>query len=97
MLAAPMIASTRVFSGLSDMELYACLLGLRSSPSSVHMSAVLEILRKPPNLECGLPGFEHYIHKQSIRVMAQFNTLKQLRQTMAVETVIGLIRVRKHL
>ena len=32
-----------------------------------------------------------------IGVMAQFCTLEQLRQTMAVQTFMRLIRVRKHL
>ena len=31
-----------------------------------------------------------------VRVMAQFSTLKQLRQTMAVQAVMRLICVRKH-
>ncbi len=31
------------------------------------------------------------------RMMARFSTLEQLRQTMPVQTVIRLIRVRKHL
>jgi len=35
----------------------------------------------PSKLECGLRGFEHHIHKHSMRMMARFGTLNQLRQT----------------
>ena len=47
MSAAPMIASIRVFSAVSDIELCAYLLEEVSSPGGIQMSAGFEIPRPP--------------------------------------------------
>ena len=82
MLAAPVIDENRVFNGMSDIELCAYLLRLLSIPGGIQKNADFEIYRYFLNLECGQRGFEHRIHKHSIRVMARFATLNQLRQTL---------------